>query len=440
MSGLSDMASSFRRVVMRMLGPLAFLFEAIERIIRGVAKILRRIFRGIGNAGEIADGPDTLREPGGELGVPLAVAIFYTPLLFSVMYWRSGFGIRWFLAGTSFFIVACVLVGRTVSDPKALDGTPAGMIRKYVRTISKNFGVRTLDRIGVSASAFLLYECLPYFDLPFPLFGVARIFGGHTEFVMAAAFHFVGFTYLMSEEQQQRDVPIGPDLPYEIVGPTGEAALVRPRLEGKQPVLDIVSAESPDLVEREFTWTLAARGLVKAHVLTVPVSEKRYDEARAQDRDGTDPWTMVLHGRRTVDVARLARQLARLSARCAYENIDEIRNVMAFVDGAISRDSDEASSGRYPIETLHDGTGDYEDSMLLASALLLLLGHDVVLLRVPERLAIGVATDESGLDRLVVIGNRRYLYCETNAEGRHVGGMPEGMTRGDVTVIPRPGG
>lgn len=62
--------------------------------------------------------------------------------------------------------------------------------------------------------------------------------------------------------------------------------------------------------------------------------------------------------------------------------------------------SDEAGTGsleypKYSVETLVDGKGDCEDSAFLLAALLDSMGKDVVLLRYPNHLAVGVAMTDS---------------------------------------------
>jgi len=81
---------------------------------------------------------------------------------------------------------------------------------------------------------------------------------------------------------------------------------------------------------------------------------------------------------------------------------------------------------RYPVETLVNNVGDCEDTAVLMASLLKLMGYDVVLLDVPEHMAVGISSDH-----LTFYGfhysenNKEYYYVETTEPGWSIGEIPE---------------
>jgi len=80
---------------------------------------------------------------------------------------------------------------------------------------------------------------------------------------------------------------------------------------------------------------------------------------------------------------------------------------------------------RYPIETLVDRGGDCEDSAILAAALLLEMGYDVVLLEFPEHMAIGLASSGSLYGYSYIYNGSQYYYVETTSTGWRAGEIPQ---------------
>ena len=112
--------------------------------------------------------------------------------------------------------------------------------------------------------------------------------------------------------------------------------------------------------------------------------------------------------------------------------------VVSFIQ-SLPYTSDNVTTGfddypRYPIETLvHDG-GDCEDTSILASALLDLMGFDVVLINLPGHVAIGVAIDAYGT--YWTHEGTQYFYVETTGEGWEIGEVPEDHQGQSASVYP----
>jgi len=77
-----------------------------------------------------------------------------------------------------------------------------------------------------------------------------------------------------------------------------------------------------------------------------------------------------------------------------YSEYDTVRNIVSFAQ-SLSSTADKVTMGcdespRYPIEILVDHGDDYEDTAILIAALLHETGYGVVLLQLPDHMAIGV--------------------------------------------------
>jgi len=97
---------------------------------------------------------------------------------------------------------------------------------------------------------------------------------------------------------------------------------------------------------------------------------------------------------------------------------------------------------RYPVETLVDDVGDCEDTAILTASLLKLMGYDVLLLDLPEHMAVAVSSD-----RITFYGtyyledNKKYYYVETTEPGWSIGELPEkykGMSVYLIHLVPVP--
>ncbi|OPY38331.1 MAG: hypothetical protein A4E35_00754 [Methanoregula sp. PtaU1.Bin051] len=116
---------------------------------------------------------------------------------------------------------------------------------------------------------------------------------------------------------------------------------------------------------------------------------------------------------------------------------DSAYNVIAFVQ-SLPYFTDKLSTGydeypRYPIETLVNNGGDCEDTAILTAALLKEMNYDVVLLRLPKHMAIGVTCN--GCQGVSYTYNgKKYFYLETTSGGWKVGQVPPDL-RGQKAIV-----
>ncbi|MFH1209988.1 MAG: hypothetical protein V1663_04330 [archaeon] len=91
---------------------------------------------------------------------------------------------------------------------------------------------------------------------------------------------------------------------------------------------------------------------------------------------------------------------------------------------------------RFPYENLYDGGGDCEDTSILTSALLSDMGYGVVLIKLPEHIAVGVLCQEDVLGYYYLYEGRKYCYLETTGENWDVGMLPDEYKNVGVEIIP----
>lgn len=78
---------------------------------------------------------------------------------------------------------------------------------------------------------------------------------------------------------------------------------------------------------------------------------------------------------------------------------------------------------QYPYETLYMGGGDCEDSSILVAAILDAMGYDLVLLRYPNHIAIGIwSIQRAGTS--IQYNGKQYFYLETTNRGWDIGELP----------------
>ena len=114
---------------------------------------------------------------------------------------------------------------------------------------------------------------------------------------------------------------------------------------------------------------------------------------------------------------------------------------MLFRSQSLNYTSDLTSSGydqypRFPYETLFDNGGDCEDTSILSVAILQEMGYDVVLLELPEHMALGIKCSPETRGRSFEYNNNHYYYLETTGSNWEIGEMPEEYEDEPVEVIP----
>lgn len=173
--------------------------------------------------------------------------------------------------------------------------------------------------------------------------------------------------------------------------------------------------------------------------LTLLLDDELYgvykERTRKRDYDlfASDPYDDPL-------VKSIADTLLSLSRDYGLEESKVPGLCISFVQ-SLNYSSDLVSAGydqypRFPYETLYDSGGDCEDTSILSVAILQEMGYDVVLLELPEHMALGICCDPEAEGRSFEYGGKSYYYLETTGSDWRIGEMPDEYKGQPVRVIP----
>ena len=190
---------------------------------------------------------------------------------------------------------------------------------------------------------------------------------------------------------------------------------------------DLSSAPSPQATlfpasfyNRTYDWTYG--DYRNSYTVSIPIQLYAFYRSQPHDRNYAK-YAISDKDRKILNaiIAKLEGNGTKTEA--AYDVIAFVQSLPYFRDD-ISTGYDEYP--RYPIETLVDGGGDCEDTAILTAALLKEMHYDVVLLRLPKHMAVGVTcTNCEGTYYLH--DNKKYFYLETTGNNWKVGQIPPNL-------------
>lgn len=161
--------------------------------------------------------------------------------------------------------------------------------------------------------------------------------------------------------------------------------------------------------------------------VSVPISQYRYFQGRSHRSSDLSQFVLSDYGRDFV------RDLA--------DSFDgDLHSVVSFVQ-SLRYVSDYESKGeeeyvRFPMETLVDGIGDCEDLAILAAALLNEMGYRVLMVTLPEHMALAVNCDEDVHGTYYIYHGSRYYYLEVTHAGWELGRIPDEYRNSQVKLVP----
>ncbi len=185
---------------------------------------------------------------------------------------------------------------------------------------------------------------------------------------------------------------------------------------------------SPDcqVLVRDFEWEYADQ----TWSMRLHIPAALYDYYSSRERAPTENYSVYVTDPMDDSLIEdLAGKLRRTTGPEGLSRLELLRFVIAFVQ-SLPYASDALTTGydeypRYPVETLVDVGGDCEDSSILMAAILQAMGHDAVLIRLPEHMAVGILR-EPGMNGACYDHNGRcYLYLETTGKGWQIGEIPD---------------
>lgn len=172
--------------------------------------------------------------------------------------------------------------------------------------------------------------------------------------------------------------------------------------------------------------------------LNVPVGLYEYYQGRAHQSD--DMVQFVLSDYDRLCVRSLVNSFREGGIKADYTDADNMGNVISFVQ-SLRYVSDRVSKAeqeyvRFPVETLVDGVGDCEDMAILAAAILHEMGYDVLLVTLPDHMALAVNCNEGCDGTYYEYGNRQYYYLEVTNTGWAIGQIPKEYRTSQAQLTP----
>ncbi|MDD2439313.1 MAG: hypothetical protein PHD41_03705 [Methanosarcinaceae archaeon] len=211
-----------------------------------------------------------------------------------------------------------------------------------------------------------------------------------------------------------------------------------PRIQAISPEISGIELEEKAEPTRSFrTYIWDYKGY-EWHLMLM-LDEERYqlykERTRKRDYDlfASDPYDDRL-------IKNIAETLMDLAGKYGLKDA-EIPGLCASFVQSLNYTSDLISSGydqypRFPYETLYENGGDCEDKSILSAAILQEMGYEVVLLELPEHMALGVRSCPGFSGESFAYKKDVYYYLETTGSDWNIGEMPEEYTNLPVKVIP----
>ena len=136
----------------------------------------------------------------------------------------------------------------------------------------------------------------------------------------------------------------------------------------------------------------------------------------------------------------IIQKFKEVSAEKGYSDYDTVMFVVSFVQ-SLKYTSDSTTTGydeypRYPIETLVDEGGDCEDTAILTASLLKEMGYDVVLIELPNHMAVGIKGGDGIYGSYYEYNGNRYYYLETTDTGWNIGEIPDEYKNTNAIIRP----
>ncbi len=201
------------------------------------------------------------------------------------------------------------------------------------------------------------------------------------------------------------------------------------RLEPPGNALTPQAPGSTEFIEMSFDWTYwRFRDITWNWSARIPTS--LYQHYKSKPRPHTKDYAVYAtdeNDREIVD--NLSHTLAGQAETLGLDEYETIHFIAAFVQH-LAYTTDAETTGfddyaRYPIETLVEEGGDCEDTAILLGKIMVALDYDVVLVRLPAHIALGVLEGEKFAGTYYPYKDKHYFYLETTGEAGRIGMVPE---------------
>jgi predicted transglutaminase-like cysteine proteinase len=221
-----------------------------------------------------------------------------------------------------------------------------------------------------------------------------------------------------------------------------------PTAENLEPPRTALTPQAPggtEFIEKSFNWSYwRFRDITWTWSARIPTS--LYQHYTSKPRPSTENYAVYAtdeNDREIID--DLAHTLVGQAETLGLDDYETIHFIAAFVQH-LAYKTDQETTGfddyaRYPIETLVEEGGDCEDTAILLGKIMVALDYDVVLVRLPAHIALGVLEEEKFAGTYYPYEDKHYFYLETTGEAGRIGMVPEEY-KGQLAYIynfsPRP--
>lgn len=172
--------------------------------------------------------------------------------------------------------------------------------------------------------------------------------------------------------------------------------------------------------------------------LNIPVELYRYYQGRAHQSD--DMVQFVLSDFDRSCVRSLVASFREGGDQAGYSDHDNMRNVISFVQSlryATDKESKHTQEyARFPVETLVDGKGDCEDLAILAATILHEMGYKVLLVILPEHMALAVNCGDLTEGTYYSYEGSKYYFLEVTNQGWNIGQIPNDFKDCPAKLVP----
>ncbi|MCD4652085.1 MAG: hypothetical protein K8S56_09930 [Candidatus Cloacimonetes bacterium] len=192
-------------------------------------------------------------------------------------------------------------------------------------------------------------------------------------------------------------------------------------------------------VKRDYSWRFGGKSWWLS--LTMDTDDYAFFKERTRYRDydlfASDPFDDEFITDIVNSIESSAKKHNTSKSELPYLIISFVQS-MPYTEDSVSSGFDEFP--RYPYETLYDNGGDCEDTAILVAALLYEMGYDVVLLKLPLHIAVGIrGKNVSGT--YFKHDGKKYYYLETTGKHWKLGKVPDEYKNAVPEIVriqPRP--
>jgi len=238
---------------------------------------------------------------------------------------------------------------------------------------------------------------------------------------------------------------IAPELktmPTSTPAPTASPTTATPTMT-PMPLGEIAPpSQSVEVLERYYEWEYDRR----TWTLDLSIPESLDGYYRNKPRPATADYSVYVTDPHDDPYLKLVvEKFEEVATTQKYDQYKKACFVLSFVQ-SLPYATDDVTTPfdeypRYPIETLVDMTGDCEDTSILAAALLDMMGHDIVLIELPNHMALGIAGGDEFYGTYYLDNGTKYFYAETTGAGWDIGVIPDEYEDGSAIlhhIIPKP--